>query len=318
MARSSISQAWRNAVLALFSFPIASSLQVPRHAAVPDKFVFGRQDSNLEKEYDEIMADFISHPLCFEEFPGSGGGGGGGKGQQIAVASYISPLADPETWNWLNSYPKSKVPILVANVVNGPDVEVNEPWKKVIDRAAASGKIVIGYVRTGYLGIQRDVDMWYELYGSSMGGIFFDEGWPECGPDNIYAKFYKYINDYTKRAHPGALTVLNPGSPMAHCFEDTMDTLLTFEWGYAEYYNKYTPNDWTPKDPRKLWHIIYDVPESAIGAVAKLARDRGAGYTTAIRGREEAADNKGVRQVENVSIKDDNVGPYEHRGECAY
>lgn len=52
-------------------------------------------------------------------------------------------------------------------------------------------------MRTGYLGvsqqqfttrlgstnladwtaqIERDVDMWYDLYGSSIGGIFFDAG----------------------------------------------------------------------------------------------------------------------------------------------
>lgn len=89
---------------------------------------------------------------------------------------------------------------------------------------------------------------------------------------------YKHINAYTKRAHPGALTVLNPGSPMASCFEDTMDTLLTFELSYdSSYMNSYTPNDWTPKDPRKLWHIVDDVPASAVSKVAKLAEKRGAG-----------------------------------------
>ncbi|KAI1875087.1 uncharacterized protein JN550_002516 [Neoarthrinium moseri] len=239
------------------------------------------------------MDDFLLDPVCSVS-----NGPRGPKGQQIAVASYISPLADPDAWTRLIGYPKEKVPILVANVVNGPDVTVDEPWKKVIDAASASGKTVIGYVRTGYLGlsqqqfttrlgsldladwtaqIERDVDAWYELYGSSIGGIFFDEGWPECGPDNVYANLYKYINDYTKRAHPGAFTVLNPGSPMAHCYEDTMDTLLTFELSYEAYTQSYVPNDWVAKDPRKIWHIIYNVPESGIEEVAKLAHERGAG-----------------------------------------
>jgi hypothetical protein len=89
---------------------------------------------------------------------------------------------------------------------------------------------------------------------------------------------YKHINDYTKRAYPSALTILNPGLPMASCFEDTMDTSLTFELDYTAYTNSYTPNDWTLKDPRKLWHIVYNVPESAINEVAKLAKERGVGF----------------------------------------
>ncbi|KAL3479399.1 Spherulation-specific family 4-domain-containing protein [Aspergillus californicus] len=194
----------------------------------------------------------------------------GGKGQQIAVASYINPLADPAAWNRLIAYDSDKMPILVANVVNGPDSAVDLDWKDVITRGAASGKTVLGYVRTGYLG--------YTLYGGNIGGIFFDEGWPECGANNEYVDLYKYINNYTKRKYSGAFTVLNPGSPIASCYEDSMDTLLTFELSYDAYKNSYTPNDWTPKDPRKLWHIIYNVPESAVVEVAKLAKDRGVSF----------------------------------------
>jgi hypothetical protein len=89
---------------------------------------------------------------------------------------------------------------------------------------------------------------------------------------------YKYINDYTKRTHPGALTVLNPGSPIASCFEDTMDTLLTFELNYTSYVSSYTGNTWIPKDPRKLWHIVYNVPQSAISQIIALSKQRGAGF----------------------------------------
>lgn len=219
--------------------------------------------------------------------------------EQIAVASYINPLGDPAAWDRLVKYDHGKIPILVANVVNGPDSTVDNSWTKVIDQGSASGKTVLGYVRTGYLGvstqkfvtrlgsgdladwtaqIEEDIDMWYTLYGSSIGGIFFDEGWPECGDNNQYVDLYKHINDYTKRNHPGAYTILNPGSPMASCFEDTMDTLLTFELDYNAYVNKYTPNNWTPKDPRKLWHIIYNVPEDKIGEVITLSKKRGAGF----------------------------------------
>jgi hypothetical protein len=56
-----------------------------------------------------------------------------------------------------------------------------------------------------------------------------------------------------------------------------MDTLLTFESSYETYTNSFVPNDWTPKDPRKIWHIIYKVPQDKIANVAALAWSRHAG-----------------------------------------
>ncbi|KAL4759186.1 uncharacterized protein BDW70DRAFT_161961 [Aspergillus foveolatus] len=44
------------------------------------------------------------------------------------------------------------------------------------------------------------------------------------------------------------------------------------ELPYDAYKNSYTPN-WTPKDRRKLWYIIYSVPESAMAEVAQLAME---------------------------------------------
>ncbi|OAL43327.1 hypothetical protein IQ07DRAFT_464733, partial [Pyrenochaeta sp. DS3sAY3a] len=221
-------------------------------------------------------------------------------GQQIAIASYTNPLGDPDAWKRLISYDSSKLSVLVANVLNGPDTVADSNWTSVIQQAASSGKTVIGYVRTGYLGIsqqkfktrlgsgdladwvsqiEQDIDKWFELYPGSIGGIFFDEGWPECGPDNIYSNVYAYINAYTKRKHPGAFTVLNPGSTIAQCYEDTMDTLLTFESSYETYTSSaYVENTWKPKDNRKIWHIIYRVPQDKIASVAALSRLRNVGY----------------------------------------
>jgi hypothetical protein len=195
--------------------------------------------------------------------------------------------------------PSDKVSVLVANVVNGPDSTTNPGWTDIIPKATASGKTVIGYVRTGYLGvsfqkfttrlgssktsdwiaqIQEDVDQWYRLYPGQIGGIFFDEGWNDCGLNNRNADLYKFITQETKRKYPGAYTVLNPGAPMPQCFEHSADTLLTAEVSYATYTSSaYAPIDWIPSDPRKLWHIIYDVPASGVAAVTKLAKERNVG-----------------------------------------
>jgi len=226
------------------------------------------------------------------------------KNQQIALASYIHPLADPDAWTRMLAMDKNKVSVLVANVLNGPDAKLNDDWNTAIKNAVSSGKRIIGYVRTGYLGvsqqqfktrlgsgrlsdwvaqIEQDVDMWYKLYPGLMGGIFFDEGWNQCGTvqnDNLYAGLYEYINDNTKRKYPGAYTVLNPGDSMPKCFEDTADTLLTFESSFERYLDNsiYKANGWDAADPRKIWHIIYNVPKGEVGRVAALARQRGAGF----------------------------------------
>lgn len=194
-------------------------------------------------------------------------------------------------------YSSDRLSVLVAHVVNAPDAKVDLDWKSVIDRAAASGKIFI-YVRIGYLGvsqqgfktqlgsdnladwiaqIEEDVDMWYSLYGNGIGGIFFDEGWNDCGPNNVYANLYIHIDRYTKTKHPSAFTVLNPGATIPQCLEHTMDTLMTFEQPYEAYIRSYVPNAWKSTDVRKVWHIIYGVPESQVANIAILALQCGAG-----------------------------------------
>ncbi|KAF1808040.1 hypothetical protein P152DRAFT_425554 [Eremomyces bilateralis CBS 781.70] len=241
--------------------------------------------------------------------PSTPGGSGGDAGQQVALASYIHPGGGYDLWRRMIAYPNDKVSVLVANVLNGPDVAVNKKWMAVLTEAVAKKKKVIGYVRTGYLGlatsddpkfepfetrlgsrtvedwvaqIERDVDLWYKLYGADkIGGIFFDEGWNQCGDTsnpNRWAEVYQFISDNTKRKYPGAYTVLNPGTGVEKCYENSSDTLMTFESSYENYIMKnYTEINWKPSDPRKIWHIIYQVPEDRAVEVAKLAAENKAG-----------------------------------------
>ncbi|MEU1183783.1 spherulation-specific family 4 protein [Streptomyces sp. NPDC005820] len=223
--------------------------------------------------------------------------------QQIAVASYIYPT--DSAWTRLINSPSSKTSVVVANVLNGPGSAKDSSWGDVIDRAAASGKKVLGYVDTGYFGladnratrlgstapadwtqqIEEDVNAWYSLYGSSMGGIFFDDGYNECGAGNVVPSWYTEINDYVKRTHPGALTVLNPGTVVPQCYEGTADVLLTYEGDYTGYVGtnsnpalNYKDLGWNPKSPSEIWHIIYGVSADHIAEVAAVAKARGAGY----------------------------------------
>jgi hypothetical protein len=225
-----------------------------------------------------------------------------GSAQQIAVASYIYPT--DSAWTRLINSPTSKTSVVVANVLNGPGSEKNSAWGDVIGKAAASGKKVLGYVDTGYFGladnratrlgstapadwtqqIEEDINAWYDLYGSSMGGIFFDDGYNECGADNVVPSWYTEINDYVKRTYPGALTVLNPGTIVPQCYDGTADVLLTFEGDYTGYVGtnsnaalNYKDLGWTPA-ASDIWHIVYGTSADHISEVAAKSKARGAGY----------------------------------------
>src|SRR5262249_14042298 len=159
------------------------------------------------------------------------------------------------------------------------------------------GKKVLGYVDTGYFGladqrrtrlgslapadwfmqIEADINTWYRLYGASMDGIFFDDGFNACGAGDEYADWYRELNDYAKRQHPGALTVLNPGTVVPQCYDGTADVLLTYEGDANTYVNAYPQLGWTPADSQ-LWHIVYGASADQIQNVVNLAKTRGAGY----------------------------------------
>ncbi len=246
-----------------------------------------------------LVMDWVAEPQAGDS------GTDDGFGQQIAVAAYTSPVGDPKAWDRMIGASSDKMSVLVANVLNGPGSERVEEWRKVIDRAHASGKRVLGYVDTGYFGradnrrtrlgsldpadwvaqIEQDVNTWYKLYGSSIDGIFFDDGFNECGANNEFPALYSEVNDYVKGMHRGALTVLNPGTIVPQCYEGSADILLTYEGSYAGYFGKadnpelnYKPLGWTPKSSSEIWHIIYDVPADGIDRTAKASRERGAGY----------------------------------------
>lgn len=66
----------------------------------------------------------------------------------------------------------------------------------------------------------RVANLVLSVYGDSIEGIFFDESHNECGPNNEYAELYRFISENTKRKHPGAMTVINPGTSVPQCYEN--------------------------------------------------------------------------------------------------
>ncbi len=61
--------------------------------------------------------------------------------------------------------------------------------------------------------------------------------------------------------------------------------MLTFESPYDAYIGQ-SPNpplnyrdlDWTPSDPKKIWHLIYGATQEQMLNAMDLSKQRGAGY----------------------------------------
>jgi chitodextrinase len=221
-------------------------------------------------------------------------------GQQLAVPAYIYPSGTGATqWAQIASA-GSSVGMTIANVYNGPSNSVDSNWATAIHNAHAAGVKVYGYVDTGYLGTtgrltrlrdtsvaawlaqtETDVNAWYQLYGSDIDGIFFDDATNVCGATTgttTYSDLYKQLSDYVKQRHSGALTVDNPGTDVPQCYENSADVLLTFEGSYASY-TSYAPSSWeSGYDPHKFMNLIYSTSSTQMANAITLSKNNGVGY----------------------------------------
>jgi hypothetical protein len=223
--------------------------------------------------------------------------------QHLASAAYITPT-NP-SWDQLIAT-GSRLGFVVVNVYNGPGTAPTPEWTSLIQRVHAAGIKVLGYVDTGYLGgsdpvrytragdtdptnwiaqAEQDVNAWYGFYGGAIDGIFFDDVMNTCGPtagSDEYAKDYRFLSSTVHTAHPGSLTVLNPGITVPQCYEDAGDVLLTFEGPASDFLNPpadLAPLPWQAKaDPAKFWNIVYGVDAAQLGAVMTKGKKDNVGY----------------------------------------
>lgn len=231
--------------------------------------------------------------------------------QQVGLPAYFVPDVPWNTnslWDTVASSAGGDFGFAVANVLNGPDYQADPgdyDYSGALSAAHNAGVKVIGYVDTGYFGrtgqktrlggtstdawraqIQSDIDAWYSFYGSSMDGIFFDQMDNDCGTSNANAKRYEQVRNYVEYAHPGAMTVANPGAAVPQCYENAADTLLTFEGTYACYQQdtscaeplRYNALTWDHKDPKKVMHLVYDTSSSNLADAVADSKARKAGY----------------------------------------
>ncbi|WP_331770709.1 fibronectin type III domain-containing protein (plasmid) [Embleya sp. NBC_00888] len=233
---------------------------------------------------------------------------GPGINQQIGIPAYFHPGVDPggkQYWATLGSGAGTPG-LTIVNIANGPSFDEttsNAVFASAIQKVRQAGGKVIAYVDTGYFGtntigppkttrlgestieawriqIQHDVDKWYRLYGPDIDGIFFDQGQNVCGPttgSQAYVDEYRALTAYTKRNHPGALVVDNPGIDIPQCYEDAADIQVTFEGNYNDY-QAFNPPQWElDSDPSKFWHLIYETSAAQMPLAVAQSKQKNAG-----------------------------------------
>ena len=217
--------------------------------------------------------------------------------QKVAVPAYFWPDAKGVGY-WKEIEQGANVGIAIANPNSGPGTAVVPEYSKVIKAAANAGRKVIGYVDTGYFGlndnrktrngdgstsawtqqIKSDIDKFYSFY-PEIKGIFLDDGLNQCGANNVNVNLYKVIHDYIKQKHPGHLVVINPGTNADQCYLSAADVLVIFEHDYQAYLNYKAPTWSTAATSGRVWHLIYNVATQAqMEHAIELSKQRNAGY----------------------------------------
>lgn len=261
-------------------------------------------------------------------------------GQHVGVPAYFSPASTgpgscsgagndrtcTSPWAQLLDDDNANLTFAVADIDSGPGLmpgpSTSERAYQATIRALSRGTDpvkVLGYVDTGHLGSSglttrgggttvedwfdqaaRDVDAWYNQYGSAgLGGIFFDQGGGlaangnvTCGGDgsdagDTYGRTYLQLEQYIRVHHPGALVVLNPGQTVPQCYQHSADVIVTFEGSASAYLTKVETGGtwqypweltWTPASPDEIMHIVYGATgEASLDQAMSLSKGH-AGY----------------------------------------
>ncbi|BCJ69851.1 spherulation-specific family 4 protein [Polymorphospora rubra] len=230
--------------------------------------------------------------------------------QRIAVPAYWTPAvpAGRAMFDGLAATAPATGIVVVNGSRSAPEVPRHPAWSQTVRTLRDGGTLPLGYVDTGYFGIDfgpgahttrpdgaggggshlaawraqidRDVDDWYALYGSDgLGGIFFDQTAALCGPDGAYVELHRAIVERVRTRYPGAYVVMNPGRSTERCYAGIADTLVTFEGSYLEYL-AHRPAPWEHRVPAaRLWHLVYDAPDPAsMHRAVTLSKRRNAGF----------------------------------------
>jgi hypothetical protein len=143
---------------------------------------------------------------------------------------------------------------LIVNPANGPGPSADPAYRRVIERAQASGARVLGYVATTFgrrdsASVEADVARYREWY--AVDGIFLDE----VARDSVHLPHYVAL----RRAIGDAFVVLNPGMVPTRGYFALADIVVTYEGPFADYARRLALEPAWLRDvpPAKTAHLVY-------------------------------------------------------------
>ncbi len=155
----------------------------------------------------------------------------------MAVPAYFR---DQASWDSLCLH-SSLISFVVANENSGPGPGLplpSDPSLKILGYVrTGTGRYLVDTIRPGSRPLEEilaDVELWYDLYPHQLSGIFFDEVpsmWDRTEPDTPRTQYPKFARAvaHVRQAHPGAIVVLNSGSPPVREYADLADAIVLRE-----------------------------------------------------------------------------------------
>lgn len=227
--------------------------------------------------------------------------------EYISQITYYWPdwYEDDSNWNQALDY-EAPLGFVILNRSSGtwstPDTDYIEQAK----RAKARGATVLFYVRAafGYVSdraageasnypnwekfthtaILEQVQNILDQYGDLCDGIFIDEyanGW---GAQEVRYSWFKQLYELVKEKVGSRFVVGNPGSNTPETWLQTADILLTFESSAEKYLSDEKnggpvhPDHYRLYPSTRFWHVVHDVTEDNLVAVAERARSFGVSH----------------------------------------
>jgi len=191
----------------------------------------------------------------------------------VGLPAYFYPW--PGGSDWWRLAELGRPMVVIMNPASGPGDAVDNSYLSALTEARRAGAQVLGYIDDAYGGrtvgqmldeMRRHLD-WYQV-----DGVFLDRTRGDSAA-------LERLTPLSSAAHDAGVRIaVNPGQPEVDPrFLAVADHVVMFEGDLATY-ARTEFRAWVHlHDRAKMWHLVYDVPASALEMVGELASQRHAG-----------------------------------------
>jgi hypothetical protein len=200
----------------------------------------------------------------------------------LLIPLYVHPAEDPGAWHRLIGAAAHTYGV-VLNPASGPGDAPDPAFASVASALREAGARLLGYVDTAYgardpAEVADEVRRHREWYAAD--GCFLDR--VTAAPDGL-AACRRLVR--SSRRLGAATVVLNPGVHPAPGYARLADLTVTFEGHWSTYVSAFSRPSWTARrQPGRLCHLVYGVPEALVPLAVRTARERGAAVCGPVTG----------------------------------